>query len=291
MPKLFRFLSASLFLFAVCSFAQDEIPTRISAQNRSGDLPFSVTVGTDIEHVDATSGDLMVTLPILVTPGRGMEYNFSLVYDARFWVAAARGGDHPFELWNIEQRGYLPQFTNGLWATNMPRVSYASYTKICNTNDPDAPNHVYPGHVVGVGSYIYHDASSAKHPLSVSYEEAECEIGSYLINNGRGPALSGTGIVATLNSGGPIFDAIHFPDGNLNRGGINVGGETLSIGGFTPTFLTHIGLSIYQDVYGNAKDETPYATGTDTLGRNLLTRSDSANQTIFQVFDAGSGQR
>src|SRR5205807_2491772 len=125
MPKFDRFLSVSLCLFAVCSFAQDEIPTRVSAQNRSGDLPFSATVG--------------------------------------------------------------------LWATNMPRVSYASYTKICNTNDPDAPNHVFPGHVVGVGSYIYHDASGAKHPLSVSYEEAECEMGSYVINNSRGPALSGAG--------------------------------------------------------------------------------------------------
>ncbi len=292
MPKFFRFLSASLCLLAVCAFAQDEIPTRISAQNRSGELPFSVTVGTGIEHVDATSGDLMVTLPILITPGRGMEYNFSLVYDARFWVAAPRGGDHPFELWNIEQRGYLPQFTNGLWATNMPRVSYASYTKICNTNDPDAPNHVFPGHVVGVGSYLYHDVSGAKHPLSVSYEEAECEIGSYLINNNRGPALSGAGIVATLSSGGGgILDAIHFPDGNLNMGNTGVGSEQISVSVNGPGFATHIGLPIHQDVYGNAKDETPYATGTDTLGRNLLTRSDSANQTIFQVFDASGVQR
>src|SRR2546423_7352421 len=199
MPKFFRFLPVSLCLVAACALAQDEVPTKISAQNRSGELPFSATVGASIEHVDAISGNLIVTVPILNTPGLGMDYDFDLVYDARFWVAATRGGDHPFELWNMEQRGYLPQFSNGLWSTNMPRVSYTSYTKICNTNDPDAINHVFPGHVLGIGSYLYHDAGGAKHPLAVSYEEAECEVGNYVINNSRGPALSGAGIVATLD--------------------------------------------------------------------------------------------
>src|SRR5437016_5295303 len=199
MMKSSKLLAIQLCLLAVCAFAQDEVPTKVTVQNRSGELPFSAAIGTGIESVDAASGNLMVTIPILSAPGRGMNYNFDLVYDARFWIAATRGADRPFELWNIEQRGYLPQFSNGLWSTNMPRISYTSYTKICNTNDPDAINHVFPGHVLGVGSYLYHDAGGAKHPLAVSYEEAECEVGNYVINNSRGPALSGAGIVATLD--------------------------------------------------------------------------------------------
>src|SRR6266850_4483988 len=76
----------TLSICSISSFAQDETPIAVTNQNRSGDLPFSMSVGTDIERVDPSSGNLIVTLPIASIPGRGMEFNFGLRYDARFLV-------------------------------------------------------------------------------------------------------------------------------------------------------------------------------------------------------------
>jgi hypothetical protein len=277
----------SLALFAVLScLAQDEAPTAVTPQNRAGDLPFSSVVGTGIEHVEATTGNLVIDIPILDLPGRGMNYSFHVKWDARFWVAATRGGSQPFEMWNIEERGYLPQFNNGLWSTNMPRISYVSYTKICNTNDPDALNHVYPGNVHGTGNYIYHDASGAKHPIMVGYESAECEIGSYTVNNSRGPALSGSGLIVTLNPlGGGGINSTYFSDGTTGT----IGGFASVVNISSSQSENDVGLPTYQDVYGNAKSEIP--GGADTVGRGMLSRTDTTNQTVFTVFDSNGTAR
>lgn len=282
------FLISLIVMPGLALLAQDEAPTQITPQNRSGELPFSAAVGTDVEHVDIAGGNLVVNIPILHSPGRGMNYNFDLTWDARFWVEATRGGASPFELWNIEQRGYLPQFNNGLWATNMPRVSYVSYTKICNDNDPDAPNHVFPGNVFGSNSYIYHDASGAKHPLSVDTEFAECEVGSYNIDNSRGPDLTGAGMLGVLNpAGGPFPVQIDFSDGTGNLIG-GPGGATEQIS--QTAFESHTGAAGYLDVYGNIKWERE--GGTDTLGRVMVNRTDPGpNQTVFSVYDVNGIQR
>ena len=52
------FLVLLLFSCASLTFAQahDETPTAVTVQNRTGDLPFSQTVGTGVEHVDIGSG-------------------------------------------------------------------------------------------------------------------------------------------------------------------------------------------------------------------------------------------
>ena len=54
---------------------QDETPTAVTVQNRTGDLPFSQTVGTGTEHVDIGSGNLIVDVPIISLPGRHMPFN------------------------------------------------------------------------------------------------------------------------------------------------------------------------------------------------------------------------
>ena len=49
---------AFMFLCAAICAAQDEVPTRITNQNRIGDLPYSTSIGTEIEHVDMATGAL-----------------------------------------------------------------------------------------------------------------------------------------------------------------------------------------------------------------------------------------
>jgi RHS repeat-associated protein len=262
--------------------AQDEVPTKVTVQNRSGDLPFSAKIGVDIEQLDIIGGSPLLRLPILHIPGRKMDYDFDLIWDARFLVTARRTppGAAPFELWNIEQRGYLPQFNQGLWSTNLPRISYTSSSGVCNTNDVVAGGST--GNIEETSSYIYHDSTGAKHPLRVSTTQAECREGTYSINNSRGPALSGSGIVATLDpTGGPSVNSILFPDGTQN---IPTGSLGTSIQIAPGTDESHFGAASYLDVYGNAKQEWP--GGSDTLGRAMIARQDSANQTVFTVHDA-----
>jgi RHS repeat-associated protein len=259
--------------------AQDEVPTQVTAQNRSGDLPFSVTIGADIEKLDMIGGTPLLRLPILHLPGRKMGYDFDLIWDARFLVTVQRTppGAAPFEFWNIEQRGYLPQFDQGLWSSNLPRISYVTSSGACNTD-----LNGQTGHTDDTSNYIYHDSTGAKHPLRVSTTQAECNEGTYSINNARGPALSGSGIVGTLDPDGTgSVNSILFPDGTQNLAGGALG-NPINIG--PGAFAGEVSAASYLDVYGNAKQELP--GGSDTLGRTMLTRQDSANQTVFTVHDA-----
>src|SRR5262249_51253736 len=99
-----------LLVFAVPTFGQDEAPTSVTVQNRSGDLPFSTSIGTDIEHVDVSSGNLIIHIPLTTVKGRGMDFNFGLNYDARFWVVGARqpAGQPASNVWNVVIGNYLP---------------------------------------------------------------------------------------------------------------------------------------------------------------------------------------
>src|SRR4051812_18445346 len=67
-----------------------EIPTRITDQNRAGDLPFSGILGNEIEHVDLATGALKIRIPIANAKGRGLDYDYHLTYDSNFYVLASR---------------------------------------------------------------------------------------------------------------------------------------------------------------------------------------------------------
>lgn len=56
------------------AFAQDEVPTKVSDQNRTGDIPYSSSVSGPVDRVDLSTGNLIVEIPIESVPGRGMNY-------------------------------------------------------------------------------------------------------------------------------------------------------------------------------------------------------------------------
>src|SRR6266568_4893961 len=130
---IYNTVFASLVFAASAStaVAQDEIPTKVTDQNRSGDLPFSTTVGTGVEHVVVSSGNLTVNIPIAHVPGRGMDFNYVLRYDGRYLVvstACFTGGCS--QLWKIEKNNsYLP--TNGIWQTNNTYLTNVSDNGPC----------------------------------------------------------------------------------------------------------------------------------------------------------------
>src|SRR5579859_3079009 len=264
MLKSCRRLLLVFFALGIYAFAQDEIPTEITPQNRGGELPFSSTVGTPIEQTDVTGGGLHVTIPIMHVPGRGLDYDFKLNYDARFWVEATRsaGVSGPYEIWNLE--------VGGLWSSSVPYVTHTTDTGFCNTQDINTGGPT--GTVTYTHNYIYHDATGGKHSLGVNIESAECNEGTYNIRNAREPDLGASGLVATLRPPtGTDVSAVYLPNGTVALGG------------------SPWDLGVYRDVYGNNQVVGP--GGTDTLGRVMLTKVDNPGQTIYHVYDSTGTQQ
>ncbi len=190
-------ISLLAFLAASSSFAQDEMPTRVTDQNRSGDLPFSATVGTDLEHVVIAGGNLTVNIPFANVPGRGMPFSFGLWYDARFLVVGLRSMPSNHEIWNVEQRFYITP--KGLWSVTQPGLSFNSYSHDCSTQR--GVSNQLSGTVTGQSNYIYHDASGGKHPLDVGFENGVCTIhGNPWSFSSPGPDTSGDGLQSDTNS-------------------------------------------------------------------------------------------
>src|SRR5436190_9543780 len=195
----------ALFLCAApVSWAQDEIPTRVNAQNRTGDLPFSATIGSDIEHVDLASGNLVVKIPIVSSAGRGMDFEFGLVYNAMLWATAPRidaTGQQRLE-WNVEHR------TAGIalgWSETRPSISGVTQSFPCTANTQGSY----------FTSFIYEDPGGAKHPLAV--QRTNSAPANCVVNDNVGPDLTGEGIRASVGSNG--LAGILLADGTQFTGG------------------------------------------------------------------------
>lgn len=248
--------------------AQDETPTAVTVQNESGDLPFSTTVGTSLEHVVVTTGNLVVNIPIAELPGRHGTFNFGLHYDGRYLIAAQHGTQW---VWNMERNNYLP--TMGLWQTNVPLMTYTTYTKSsCALN--------IQGTINGANNFIYSDRNGAKHTMQAGRETGSCtNSGSWSYTN-RGPDLSGAGMwagpVAILHSQniapGPV--GLFLADGS--QPGVS------STNGIDPvTSTVQNVLATIEDPDGNFQTET--SGGDDTLGRIIVSEQDNTNQIVYTL--------
>ncbi len=268
------FLCKSLLVsaaFVSVVAAQDETPTLITSQNRSGDLPFTTTIGSGVESVDVVSGNIKIRIPIASVKGRGLNYDFVVRYDSGFWAAGTRyqAGTGNYQVWNIEKRNYLPDATTGSgWEPNQPFVTWVKRVQNpCNTPGFNSQATVYT-------SYIYHDALGAKHPLTGQLG-TDC-YGNTVVSSG--PDLTFEGMWASLTS---VYPTLRLSNG---------------------TQLTRLG-SIPCDIYNgcgavypgyvspNGIQETEAAAGLDTLGRAIVTQQSGTNQLLYKVYDSGGTQR
>src|ERR1700726_5271315 len=99
--KVFTIIVVAFLAQARAVHGQSEIPTRVTSQNRTGELPFTTNIGTAIEHVDGATGTLNVRIPIISTPGRGMDASLYFQFNSNYFLLAPRidGLGHPFWLW------------------------------------------------------------------------------------------------------------------------------------------------------------------------------------------------
>src|SRR5579864_1785676 len=174
---LLSLLLLSLVIGIPPAQAQDEIPTAITDQNRTGDLPFSTVVGTNIEHVVVASGDLVVNIPIVHVRGRnGLDFDFGLHYDGRLLDLVQRGPSNT-NIWVFEAHNYV-ESSGGIWQTNQPTLSYVSYSRTACFGGIDGS-----GTAHGQTGFILQDAQGTKHSLNTNWEGAECPDGSWSIAN------------------------------------------------------------------------------------------------------------
>ena len=176
----------SLFLVITSTAAaQGEIPTRITLQNRAGELPFSTSIGTSVEHVDASTGTLNVRIPIVSVPGRGMGAGLYLQFNSNYFLMAPRtdSSGAPYWVWTIP--------INGGWHTNRPYTSYAGGNIKCDA----LPGGGSGGYDSYSASYIYYDEDGAPHPLAV---QLHTNTGSCSgITDSPNPDLAGGGAIGT----------------------------------------------------------------------------------------------
>ena len=102
----------------------DPVPAAITPQNNTGDLPYSTTVGSEVEHVELASGNLIVLIPFASVLGRKMSFDYGIRFDAGF------GSRKATLVFNIGHR--TPKeigSSQGLWAGQVPRVFSPTLTR------------------------------------------------------------------------------------------------------------------------------------------------------------------
>jgi hypothetical protein len=249
---------AVLFL-AVPAQPQSEIPTHVTVQNRTGELPFSTSIGTSIEHVDAATGTLNVRIPIMSAPGRGMGASLSLQFNSNYFLLAPRTDSlgNPFFVWTIP--------VHGVWQTNHPYTSSAGAVIRCVS--PATGSDSYSA------NYIYYDGDGGQHPLAVQKHTNTGTCSG--LNDGPNPDLTAAGISAistsaTMPDGIAADTAGNWKDANGNQ-------KSWGFSGTTPG--------------------TEVNTVLDTLGRSFFTSSNTLDgnghplTTTYTVHDSSGTTR
>ena len=174
--------------------AQDETPTRVTDQNRTGELPFSTSVGTAVEHVDVATAALNVKIPIVSVPGRGVSSEVYIRFNSNFLVAAPRldiGGNGYYTWW--------PELYSG-WQLNHPNMTKTIVTVHCS-NLPSNYNATY------WENWIYSDSDGGKHPIAQQTAFGQCAGPG----DAQGPDLTGEGMWSSGNYNALSADGLRSP--------------------------------------------------------------------------------
>jgi len=204
----------ALVLMATLALGQDETPKEVNDQNRSGDLPFSASIGNDAESVNIASGHLSISIPFVSLPGRRTNYHLGIRYESGFWSAAARNIQTLQYLWRIEKRPYAPSSGLG-WSITQPYLTHTTYREGCSIGQGGGPQF----YVQHNDSYVYHDADGSAHPFDLESQLANCWDGAdnvgYTSITGSSPDTSGAGMWANNFVPFPVNSSLRAADGSL----------------------------------------------------------------------------
>jgi YD repeat-containing protein len=279
-----QFVLFLLFSSCVPLSAQDSIPTAITPTNNSGDLPYSTSIGTEVEHIDLSSGNLIVDIPFISVPGRKMNFDFGVRYDARFWVDTTLNNQ---SAWNPEQRNWLTANTIG-WTPSQGYLTYTYGPASCvitggEINPGSGSGTTYASGQRG-DNYIFTDRHGVKHSFLVNLSlPGECSRSDgagydFDSSNYVGPSPAMDGWYASFSTPTPN-PYIVGPDGTSYFGGGTSGGTSqLPAGNY---FTDRAGES---DLRGNS--QIVAANGTDSVGRTPVSQQINGNQIIYSINDS-----
>ncbi|MGD0446173.1 MAG: hypothetical protein ABSA39_19745 [Edaphobacter sp.] len=225
MTKLLFFGSLIWVAASMCS-AQDVVPTAITPQNSTGDLPYSTSVGSDTERVEFATGNLLVNIPIVSVPGRKLSFNFGLQYDARYWtIGQVSTGNTLFSYWKPELRNWITSNSIG-WITTEGFLTFGSSPIACavTTSAPDPGSGPEDPPTTCPTDEDPDDSDCAEQPMSDAG-------GAVSGVGGGGDAVSLFGAGGGINNDGFLFTDRH---GTKHALGINVttSGGACSIGNY-----------------------------------------------------------
>lgn len=238
------FLTLVVFAIVETAGAQVMTPTTITDSNRMGNLPFSTSVGTTVEHVDLASGALQVSIPLFSTPGRGLSTGMVLYYTSNIYnVATFYDGEG-----DITTQQWAAQVGSG-WSDNSPASTTSDIQVTCRSQSGNGA----PAIAEYINSLIYTDEFHTQHSFT-----AQDAAGSSICQNpaDSGPDTGAAGMWAT--------DTSHI----FSSSGAGFAADT----------------NVEMDANGNyvSLPYGPFSGNSiDTLGRNAYTVSSTSNSQGF----------
>ncbi len=217
------------------------------SQVATGLYNFGAFDNLGFDTVDRGSLNVHFSIPILNKAGRGLPFQYTLVYDGLIWSPVSSGGS---VLWSPDAsfglHGYL--FNEGFKGY----LSYDYTTKRCTQDGSNGLDPRYFG-------YVYHDQFGVNH--SFTYTDDTCTgttTGSTSANDGSGYTLNGTDIIAR-------------------------DGTTLTVPVYVNTAPTSTSGSV-SDTNGNQISFDSSGNFTDTTGNKVLTISGSGTASSPKMF-------
>ena len=237
---MFRAIASYVVLVGISQAQTGDIATRVTDQNRTGDLPFSTSIGSSVEHVDLGTGALNIKIPLIDVPGRGLDSQLYLRWSSNFWVARAFTNTmgNPYFQWT-------PDFL-GLWLSNRTGHASSGFRIQCQGS----------GTYFGYSNNVYIDPAGVKRAVAA---ESMGGIGLCVptITSSPGPDFTAEGMWATMATENSV--SVLLADGSTEDVEDANGNEEDNIG-----YLGHIA-----DTLGRAFYTT--STTTDGHGNALQT--------------------
>jgi len=244
-------------LLLICFLLACVLTTAAQSNSGVGVYAFGSFGGGPFDAVNIGNLNVHFAIPILSKAGRGIPFEYSLVYDSLVWTPVQVGAT----------KRWQPRVGWGWTGINEAITGYVSYTEVLNEcND-------YYGRLIyyNLYTFFYTDASGGSHSFDLSLASTQansCRVRPpYSIGWGTATAKDGSGLTIQAGAGmaGPIHAYINTPDGTS---------LTPPVGrvGSTPT-----GITTAIDSNGNKISKTIQSNGAatfvDTLGTTALTVS------------------
>lgn len=241
------------------------LATMASGQVATGTPPFSTISGGPFDAVDLGNLNVNFAIPVVSKPGRGIPFNFSLVYNSSVWGIGTVSG----------HSAWVP--TGGSifgWQGTGTITPYVTYTVTLSTNHCGSMGQLTYQEATFGTSYTYHDQFGGQHPVSgfSTYFSIYNSPGtaSSCPPNGPSPATSqselasdGSGYTLVLNP--PSANSITAQV--VDRSGNTITTPTAEVGNSASGAYT------VQDANGNQLQFNGSSVFTDTMGASALTIS------------------